>query len=295
MKLNWEWPTLAVLCATYAVWVAATLWLAEFSLLLATAVTAVAIAMQGSLQHEVMHGHPFRDRRLNTMLVFPGLSLVIPYLRFRDTHLAHHLDCELTDPFDDPESNFLDGGEWDRLPRWLRRVLTLNNTLAGRILMGPLLGTAMFLRSEWRSAGRDARVLKGWLWHIPMVAPVLFWIWWAPMQFWAYLIAAYGGLALLRIRTFLEHQAHEQTRARSVIIEDRGPLALLFLNNNLHVVHHMHPRVPWYRLPELFRENRQRYLKMNEGYYFRSYGEIFRRYLWERKDPVAHPLWRREG
>ena len=34
-----------------------------------------------------------------------------------------------------------------------------------------------------------------------------------------------------------------------MIIEDRGPLSLLFLNNNYHVIHHIHPRVPWYKLP----------------------------------------------
>ena len=50
------------------------------------------------------------------------------------------------------------------------------------------------------------------------------------MPFWAYLLSAYLGLSLLKIRTFLEHQAHEKARGRTVIIEDRGPLALLFLN-----------------------------------------------------------------
>ena len=78
-----------------------------------------------------------------------------------------------------------------------------------------------------------------WLWLLAVGA----------MPVWAYLLAAYLGWSLLKIRTFLEHRAHEAARARTVIIEDRGPLALLFLNNNFHVVHHMHPGVPWYRLP----------------------------------------------
>ena len=61
------------------------------------------------------------------------------------------------------------------------------------------------------------------------------------MPVWAYLLAAYLGWSLLKIRTYLEHRAHEAARARTVVIESRGPLALLFLNNNFHVVHHMHP------------------------------------------------------
>ena len=39
---------------------------------------------------------------LNEALVFPALSLAIPYQRFRDSHLAHHNDEILTDPYDDP-------------------------------------------------------------------------------------------------------------------------------------------------------------------------------------------------
>jgi fatty acid desaturase len=73
--------------------------------------------------------------------------------------------------------------------------------------------------------------------------------------------AAWVGHGLLRIRTFLEHRAHEAARARTVIIEDRGPLSVLFLNNNFHAVHHMHPAVPWYRLPAVYRANRAHYLR----------------------------------
>ncbi len=69
-------------------------------------------------------------------------------------------------------------------------------------------------------------------------------------------------------------------------------LAFLFLNNNLHVVHHMHPRMPWYRLPGLYRANKARYLGRNGGYRYDSYAEIFRRYLFRAKDPVPHPLWK---
>jgi fatty acid desaturase len=152
------------------------------------------------------------------------------------------------------------------------------------------------MASDWRAArAGDRRVVEGWLAHIPAVALVLAVVTVSPMPVWAYLAAAYLGLSLLKIRTFLEHQAHEKARGRTVIIEDRGPLALLFLNNNLHVVHHMHPRVPWYRLPGLYRSNRARYLGVNEGYRYGSYLEIFRRFLFSAKDPVPHPILRREA
>ncbi len=289
-----EWPTLLMLAATYFVWMVATTWLASVSLTLASFVTAIAIAQFSSLQHEAIHGHPFRNTVLNALFVAPALTLILPYARFRDTHLDHHLDSRLTDPYDDPESNYIDAGDWETMPRIERAIRRFNNTLAGRLLIGPLLGTACFIRSDWRSRRTDARVLMGWALHLPALLPVLLWLAFvASIPFWTYAIAAYAGLSLLKIRTFLEHQAHEQARGRTVIIDDRGPLSLLFLNNNYHVLHHSHPSVPWYRLPRLFHDDPDRYLKQNDGYFYRSYAEVFARHFLKPKDPVPHPLWRR--
>ena len=94
---------------------------------------AVATAFFGSLQHEATHRHPTRSQMLNASLVFPGLTLVIPFLRFRDTHLDHHHDSLLTDPYDDPESNFLDPSVWERLPRPMQVLCRFNNHAAWAI------------------------------------------------------------------------------------------------------------------------------------------------------------------
>lgn len=290
-----EWPTLLVLAACYGVWALGTTHLAGLWLPLGIVATTAAVALHSSLSHEMLHGHPFRSPALNEALVFPALTLVIPYRRFRDTHLEHHRDANLTDPYDDPESNYLDPGVWDRTSPAMRALLRFNNRLVGRMLIGPALGTANFLRDDWRKARAGVPgVAKGWLWHLPALVPVVAWlVLVAAMPAWAYVLSAYMALSVLKIRTFLEHQAHEKVRGRTVIIEDRGPLALMFLNNNLHVVHHMHPRVPWFRLPGLYASNRERYLARNDGYMYRSYAEVFRRYLLRAKDPVPHPLWRR--
>ena len=288
-----EWPTLGLLALTYCVWAVTVFWLADIALVPAIIVAGLSLTMHSSLQHEVIHGHPFRHAFLNALLVLPPLGVFVPFHRFRDTHLAHHLDARLTDPYDDPESNFLDGGDWERVPRPLQRLLMFNNTLLGRLLIGPLVGMAYFLRSDWRSR-RDARVARGWLIHLPLVVLVLIVVGISPMPIWAYLLSCYVGLSVLKIRTFLEHRAHEVSRARTVIIEDRGPLSLLFLNNNLHAVHHRHPSASWYMLPAMLREQRARYLEANEGYFYRSYGEVFRKHFFHRKDPVPHPLWRRD-
>lgn len=284
-----EWTTFFLILACYGLWVAALVWL---PLWLAIPVLGILIAFHASLTHEVLHGHPFSSQTLNEALMFLPLNLAIPYNRFRDLHLQHHRDSNLTDPYDDPETNFLDPAVWNRLPPWKRKLLAFNNTLAGRITVGAAIGQFGFMRDDWRGAIRgDRAIWLAWGLHFIGAGFVVAAVLASPVPLWAYLVSAYIGLSLLKIRTFLEHRAHERARARTVIIEDRGFLALLFLNNNLHVVHHMNPGAAWYDLPALYRAGRDRYLSCNDSYVYRSYGEIFRRYFLHAKDKVPHPLW----
>jgi len=283
-----EWPTILLIIVCYAAWGLALWVLPTWS---GIVLAALAIALHTSLQHEIIHGHPFQQEWLNDLLVWPPLVLFIPYVRYKATHLAHHHDEVITDPFYDPESNYLDEGLWENLPRPVQLILCANNTVAGRLTLGPFIGTISFAICEWRK--RDAQVLWGWLIHLPAVALVLGVVVTSPMPLWAYLIAAYVAMSILKLRTFLEHQAHDRASGRSVIVEKGGIFTFLFLNNNLHVVHHMHPRVAWYDLPALYKSRKDHYLRRNGGYYFASYHEVVSKYLWKAKDPVAHPLWRR--
>jgi len=287
-----EWPTLGLLVVTYAIWLIATSGVYAWSPSVGIIVTGIAITQFSSLQHEALHGHPFRKRWLNEALVAPALTLTVPYGRFRDTHLAHHHDPILTDPYDDPESNYFDPSVWARLPRVLQALFRANNTLLGRIVLGPLIGNAMWLQSEARLFGQNApSVRRDWSLHALGLVPVVAWLWWAAMPFWGYLLAAWIGHGLLKIRTFLEHRAHQDPFARTAIVEDRGPLSLLFLNNNFHSVHHRHPGVPWYRLPQTYVANREGFLARNGRYSYASYAQVFREYGVRAKDPVPHPLY----
>jgi fatty acid desaturase len=291
-----EWVTLALLLATYGVWACAVIWLPGVSVVLAVVVAGLAAAFQSSLSHEAIHGHPTKWAWVNGVLASPALVLVVPYLRFYDTHHAHHMNERLTDPYDDPETNYQALPDWTGRPAWQKALFRFNNTLAGRMLVGPWIGTWAFLKGDVMAMLRgDRRVMLGWVLHLPALALVLgVLVAWGALPWSGVALSVWIALAVLKIRTFLEHQAHEKAGGRTVIIEDRGPLALMFLNNNLHAVHHMHPRVPWYRLPALYDANRERYQARNEGYLYTSYGEIFRRYLARRKDDVPHPFWRRD-
>ena len=113
---------------------------------------------------------------------------------------------------------------------------------------------------------------------------------------WTYVFAvAYPAFSLLTLRTFLEHRAEQAVPERTCIVEDdSGFWGLLFLNNNLHVVHHMEPTVPWYRLPVLYAAGREQYRSRNGGYCFPSYWAIVRTYAFRSKEPVPHPFLRRQ-
>jgi fatty acid desaturase len=290
-----EWPTVMLILACYAGWLAAGLYLWPGMPVLALALLALAVAFQSSLMHEASHGHPTRNGLVNELLVGLPIGLVYPFRRFRTLHLRHHADESLTDPFDDPESYYKALWQHRELPALLRTLLEINNTMVGRFVLGPILANAAFLATEAKllTAG-DPAVRKAWLHHavgLAIVLPVI--AWGFGMSIWLYaLVPVWLGQSFIAIRTFAEHQWSERPDGRTIIVE-RSPLALLFLNNNLHLVHHKQPQVAWYRLPRLFREQRDEWIAMNGGYFYPNYLALLKDFAFRAKEPVVHPFLRR--
>jgi fatty acid desaturase len=293
-----EWPTVSMLAACYGSWAVAGLVLWPQWPVVALIVMAIASALHSSLQHEALHGHPTRSAAINELLVSVPLGVFYPYRRFKQLHLRHHDDERLTDPYDDPESWYRSAATWGGVGGPLRLVLAVNNTLAGRLILGPALMITAFLAQEpgrlWRGE-RDIR--RAWLNHLVGVAVLI-----AIVQglmginFAVYLIAvAYPSMSIIAIRTYCEHQWADSPEGRTVIVERGGILGALFLNNNLHFVHHKRPCVAWYELPVHFRAERDNWLAANGGYAFRSYQDIARHFAFHAKEPVVHPAWRLEA
>lgn len=287
-----EWPTLLVAMLCYSGIIGAFVYSHAIGAGWALLMLSVVLALHSSLQHEVLHGHPFKWQWLNDLLVFPAVGLFIPYQRFRDLHIRHHYNPNLTDPYDDPESNYLDPVAWNDMPMALKIGVRFNNILLGRMLIGPIISLAALYKDDVRAMiGGNVTVVRAYLLHVCGLAPVvLVFAAISTMPVWAYVAGAYFAMSILKIRTFLEHRAHEKHPGRTVIIEDRGPLAFLFLNNNYHSVHHTFPKLPWYRLPALYAERKAQFLKRNHGYRYSSYLEVLKRYFLRSKDQVPHPL-----
>jgi len=244
-----EMPTLLLIAATYAGWLASTFAYGRFPLLLTAPLTAVLITLHSSLQHEIVHGHPTRWRGVNRLLAIVPLSLWLPYERYRQTHQQHHIDQRLTDPLDDPESYYWTPEDLAHLSGFTRGMLQIQQTLAGRVMVGSFWHIGMFLRGEAGALLRNEPGLRRvWLEHLLWCAPVLVWVTLVcGMPLWLYVVAmVIPGNGLLLIRSFAEHRARPGVRERTALVEGSWVLGPLFLFNNLHALHHEVPTLPWY-------------------------------------------------
>ena len=153
-----EWPTITLIVVVYVSFLIVTYFASLIPLWLSIALLAIVMAQHSSLQHEILHGHPFRNQRVSDLAASLAIGLLIPYQRFKQTHLQHHIDPQLTDPYEDPETNFLAPDDWQRTGRMKRAVLRFNNTLLGRMIFGPAI--SLWRLYFWRFAvncGRTSR------------------------------------------------------------------------------------------------------------------------------------------
>jgi fatty acid desaturase len=286
-----EWLTIALIAATYTVLIFIVWFNAILPWWVIMPIGAYAGCLHSSLQHEVLHGHPTRARIVNELLVFITPHLWLPFGRYRDTHLAHHNDMNLTCPVHDPESYYVLPEEWRAMPGFKKILHRFNNTLFGRMLIGPAVGSCRFWMSEVALLMRGERKhLKCWGLYFLSTGIVLAFVLWCRMPIWQYvLLIAYPAISLALVRSFCEHQAAEKIGERTIIVEASWFWSLLFLNNNLHIAHHDKPSLPWYKLPEFYNAKRAELLQRNNHYLMRGYADIFRRYFFWSKEPVPHP------
>lgn len=287
-----EWPTIGIIAFVYAALITLVYNHAILPWWIILPIGSYLAALQSSCQHEVLHGHPTRLRWVNELLVTLAPALWLPYGCYRDTHLSHHNDLHLTDPVRDPESYYMLPDDWATTNSLKRTLYGINQTLGGRMLIGPAVSIIRFWVEEWSRIFRgDRRTLPCWLEFFVASAIVIWFVTvFCGMPFWKYvLLVAYPGISLALIRSFCEHQAAANVDERTIIVEASPFWSLLFLNNNLHVAHHSRPTLPWYRLPAYYRAERDKLIARNNGYVMRGYGEIFRRYFFRAKEPVPHP------
>jgi fatty acid desaturase len=290
-----EWPTMALIAFIYSGWLAITYGYEALPLWVVAPVATLLITLQSSLQHEILHGHPTRITAVNRLFALPPLALWLPYERYRQRHLQHHRDERLTDPIDDTESAYWTPEAWQRLGPLGRGLVRAQQTLLGRMLIGPFWRIPRFLWAEVGNIRRndhDAR--RVWIEHLLWCIPLIAWLTLVcRMPMWIYVpTMVVPAFSLLLVRSFAEHRAAAAVPHRIAIVERSWFFGPLFLFNNLHSLHHEVPVVPWYRYNARYRADRARLVAGNGGLLYVTYFDVARRFLLRPHDVIVHPSGR---
>ena len=253
------WPTVALYVGTlglfalemYGVFVAG--WSHWVTVPMGTAVTFLMF----SVSHESTHHAISTNTKLNNFfghisIPFFVLWALFPLLKF--IHIEHHRNTNESKTID-PDAWCEEGPAWQLPLRWitidlwylvfyLRRIRSrpLRESVSSvtwlLIVMGAFAGVT--------AAGYGAELL--WAYLIPQRLGILVLAWW-----FDYL--PHNGLEAT--------QREDKYRATRVRVGAEGVLTPLFVYQNYHLVHHLHPSVPFYRYVRAWRRNERAYLDRN--------------------------------
>jgi fatty acid desaturase len=250
---------------------------------------AVLGAWHLSMQHEVLHGHPFKNQFLNDAIGGIPVTLWIPYLAFKKDHHEHHLS-DLTNPALDNESYYVSQEQWDKAGRIRRAAWTANRTILFRMFVWTIVSTITYVLSVLKRAMRGEKGDRlAVVLHVIGVVFVVYLVSLSSMPLWQFALGTvYGGRILNAIRPFPEHKYQSGVETRTAMIMAGPFMSLLMLNNNLHVAHHDEPGVPWYRYDKLMqRVNAVQRARDAGVLYEGGYAEVFRRFSFT---PVDSPV-----
>ena len=287
---QFDGPTWIVALILYGAWVLLIAYHALLPWWLLGPLGAYVLAWHFSLQHEAIHSFRGVPAWLRFAVVFPPIGLWFPFPLYRESHSTHHRDIHLTIPGVDTESYYVRQADWARMGAIQRGLLMFNQTMAGRLLIGPALRVWILIGKETRRLRQgDFSHLPHWAVHIVAVG-ALFWFICGVcgLPWWQYcLLIAYPGLSLSLLRAFTEHRAAVDSQERTASVESNFLFGILYLYNNLHVAHHLKPAIPWYDIPRFYREHRIELLESNGQFVYKGYGQLAKRYF---LTPVFSPV-----
>lgn len=223
------WPTVLLCAGALAAQLGAALLLPAPAAVLSCAVCAYA---QFTVAHDASHGGVSRRAWLNALCGYAaGLTLLMPYEAFRRNHLHHH--AHTNDPARDPD--FWVAGT--TLPRTLLRCATILPYHYYCYLFRLGRRDGVWTRSLTLLAAMAAALVLGGR------AALIYWV----------LPAWLATSALGFLFDFWPHRPHTgRGRMKDTAVLAPAYLDPLFLRQNIHLVHHLYPTIPWYRYRRAF-------------------------------------------
>jgi ring-1,2-phenylacetyl-CoA epoxidase subunit PaaE len=252
------WPTLFLLVGGLALWGGSTAAaLADvWPWWVSTLFNAVASYLLFTVAHDAAHHSASSESRLNRLMGRIATPFFAPHAGFstwRFIHMQHHRFTNHHDDLLDPDGYTMRGPKWQALPRWI----TLD--LYYLVYYLPKLGSRpraekVELATQWLivAAITGAAIATGHafdifvLLYLPCRLSILF-------LAWAFDYLPHHGL----------HHTPEEDKAKTTRNRIGGErlLSPALLYQNYHLVHHLHPTVPFYRYIAVWRRNEERYLE----------------------------------
>jgi len=290
LNTSGEWRTIAVIVAVYGLTILTVMRHEVLTPWLTIPFLSVLGAWHLSMQHETIHGHPFRRQWINDVIGSIPVTLWIPYLCFKRDHIEHH-HSDLTHPGLDNESYYVSPEAWASAGPIRRAAYWANRTILFRMFVWTIVSTVTYLWAQIRLMLRGNK--QTWFAMaahvVGLVAVVYFVRSVAGMPLWQFALGTtYGGRILNAIRPFPEHKYQDGTETRTAMVMAGPFMSLLMLNNNLHVAHHEQPGVAWYEVPKMSeRVNAVERAREVGLLYEGGYAEVFRKFSFK---PMGAPL-----
>lgn len=253
------WPTVLLYLGSFALFGVEMygLFVAGWSHWVTVAIGTAVTFLMFSVAHESTHHAISTNTRVNNL--FGHLSMpffvawaTFPLLKF--IHIEHHRNTNETKTID-PDAWCEEGPAWQLPLRWATIDLWYLVFYFRRIRTRPL-------RESVLSVGFAVAVIGSFV----AIAAAGY----GQELLWTYLIPQRLGLVVLAWWfDYLPHNGLEATqrqdkyRATRVRVGAEGVLTPLFVYQNYHLVHHLHPSVPFYRYIRAWRRNEQAYLDRN--------------------------------
>jgi len=290
LNASGEWRTIAVIVAVYGLTILTVMRHEVLTPWLTIPFLSVLGAWHLSMQHETIHGHPFRRQWINDVIGSIPVTLWIPYFSFKKDHIEHH-QSDLTHPGLDNESYYVSPEAWARAGKIRRAAYWANRTILFRMFVWTVVSTLTYLWSIIRQMLRgDKQAWFAMAVHAAGLVVVAYLVRSvAGMPLWQFALGTtYGGRILNAIRPFPEHKYQDGTETRTAMVMAGPFMSLLMLNNNLHVAHHEQPGVAWYEVPKMSeRVNAVERAREVGLLYEGGYAEVFRKFSFK---PMGAPL-----
>jgi fatty acid desaturase len=250
------WPTVALLVAGLALWggSAALHLTGSWPWWATVLVSAVAAYLLFTVAHDAAHHAAARDSGLNRWLGRLSVPLFAPIASFpvwRFIHMQHHRFTNHDDGRD-PDHYTMAGPAWQRPLRWVTvDVQYLAFYLRHLRARPPAERREQTLTLAALLAVTVAAVATG---HAVAILVVLY----VPSRLAIlYLAWAFDYLPHHGLRHTPEQDRLKATRNR---VGRERLLTPLLLYQNYHLVHHLHPVIPFYRYIKVWRRNEEAYL-----------------------------------